>query len=105
MRLGDFPKAILKKLVWVYAYAISPLMGAKCRFYPTCSTYAMEAIEVHGAAKGTVMALRRLAKCHPWHKGEMFDPVPTSIDWAGIIGYKASNPETGCNCRNHKEKI
>ena len=104
MRLSDVPKTILKGLIRVYAYAISPLMGGKCRFYPTCSTYAIEAIERHGAGKGSVMAAKRLMKCHPWHRGDMLDPVPASIDWAGVIGYKRCNPETGCNCRNDKEK-
>jgi hypothetical protein len=59
----------------VYRYALSPLLGRNCRFYPSCSEYAVEAIERHGAGKGTWLALRRIGRCHPWSAGG-FDPVP-----------------------------
>lgn len=58
-----------------YQRAISPLLPASCRFYPTCSNYALEAIRVHGAVKGTGYAIWRLLKCAPWHKGGI-DHVP-----------------------------
>jgi putative membrane protein insertion efficiency factor len=58
-----------------YRYAISPLMAAHCRFYPTCSCYAYEAIEHHGLVRGGWLTLRRLGRCHPWNPGG-FDPVP-----------------------------
>ncbi|MFC5532547.1 membrane protein insertion efficiency factor YidD [Cohnella yongneupensis] len=58
-----------------YRKFISPLKPPTCRFAPTCSQYALEAIEVHGAAKGTYLAVRRICKCHPFHRGG-FDPVP-----------------------------
>ena len=58
-----------------YSRAISPALPARCRFYPTCSAYAAEAIETHGALRGTGLALRRLLKCAPWHPGGV-DPVP-----------------------------
>jgi putative membrane protein insertion efficiency factor len=58
-----------------YRKFISPLTPPSCRFLPTCSAYALEAIEVHGAAKGSYLALRRLSKCHPFHRGG-YDPVP-----------------------------
>ena len=58
-----------------YSRAISPALPARCRFYPTCSAYAAGAIEVHGVARGTGLALVRLAKCAPWHPGGI-DPVP-----------------------------
>jgi putative membrane protein insertion efficiency factor len=58
-----------------YQRAISPLLPPACRFTPTCSEYASQAIQAHGAAKGGSLALRRLARCHPWG-GSGFDPVP-----------------------------
>lgn len=58
-----------------YQLWISPLLPASCRYYPTCSSYAIEAIEKHGAASGTWLAVRRIARCHPFRPGG-FDPVP-----------------------------
>ncbi|MFC4302674.1 membrane protein insertion efficiency factor YidD [Cohnella boryungensis] len=58
-----------------YRKFISPLKPPTCRFLPTCSAYALEAIEVHGPAKGSYLAVRRICKCHPFHPGG-FDPVP-----------------------------
>jgi uncharacterized protein len=68
-------KAMLLLLLRGYQYAIRPLLGANCRFYPSCSEYAREAIERHGALRGTWLALRRITRCHPYHPGG-FDPVP-----------------------------
>lgn len=68
-------KRVLLVLIAGYRLLLSPLLGASCRFYPSCSAYAAEAIDTHGALKGTWLALRRLVKCHPWHGGG-FDPVP-----------------------------
>lgn len=59
----------------VYQYAISPLMASHCRHYPTCSTYAIEAITNHGALHGLLLAVKRLLRCHPWAEGG-YDPVP-----------------------------
>lgn len=97
-------KHILTFLIKAYAYLISPLMGAKCRFYPTCSGYTADAIETHGAAKGVVMGIKRLLKCHPYHKGPMIDPVPTSIDWGGILGYKRGKCSCGHEALNNERK-
>ncbi|WP_144169976.1 membrane protein insertion efficiency factor YidD [Pseudomonas sp. Kh13] len=58
-----------------YRYAISPLMANHCRFFPSCSCYAYEAIETHGFWRGGWLAVRRLGRCHPWNDGG-FDPVP-----------------------------
>ena len=67
-------------LVWFlrgYQLLLSPLLGQKCRFYPTCSNYAIEALRVHGAARGSLLAARRVCRCHPWNPGGV-DFVPPS---------------------------
>ena len=66
---------ILLELIKLYQTLISPLTPSSCRFQPTCSHYAKEAIVVHGARRGSILALKRLFKCHPWGKSG-FDPVP-----------------------------
>lgn len=66
---------LLIYLVKCYQYAISPMLGAHCRFTPTCSQYAVEALAKHGAAKGIWLSVRRLSRCHPHHAGG-YDPVP-----------------------------
>ncbi|SEP12498.1 membrane protein insertion efficiency factor YidD [Trujillonella endophytica] len=71
---GPVARALLA-VVAFYSRAISPALPPRCRFAPTCSAYAAEAIAVHGAARGSWLALRRLLKCAPWHPGG-FDPVP-----------------------------
>ena len=68
-------RVVLLLMLRGYQYAIRPLLGANCRFYPSCSDYAREAIDRHGAAKGCWLAMRRLARCHPYHPGGC-DPVP-----------------------------
>lgn len=62
-------------LIRVYQLLISPLMGQHCRYYPTCSHYALEAVDRFGVFKGSNLAIRRLLRCHPWHEGGI-DPVP-----------------------------
>ncbi|HAI85132.1 MAG TPA: membrane protein insertion efficiency factor YidD, partial [Chitinophagaceae bacterium] len=61
-------------LIRVYQYGISPLLGPKCRFTPTCSHYAAEAIQKHGIIKGTILAVKRISRCHP-RGGSGYDPV------------------------------
>ena len=68
-------KRLLLGLIKAYRYLLSPLLGPSCRFYPTCSAYAAEAIDTHGALRGSWLAVRRILKCHPWHPGGI-DPVP-----------------------------
>lgn len=68
-------KTVLIAAVRAYQYALRPMLGANCRFYPSCSDYAREAIERHGALHGSWLATRRLCRCHPYHPGG-FDPVP-----------------------------
>ncbi|MEY2803106.1 MAG: hypothetical protein RL657_442 [Pseudomonadota bacterium] len=66
---------LLMGLVKGYRLLLSPWLGSACRFTPTCSAYALQALEVHGAAQGTYLTLRRLGRCHPWCDGG-HDPVP-----------------------------
>jgi putative membrane protein insertion efficiency factor len=65
----------LLALIHIYRYSLSPLLGPNCRFFPSCSDYALQAIDKHGAGYGSWLALKRIARCHPWHPGG-FDPVP-----------------------------
>ena len=62
-------------LIQAYRYLLSPLFGNHCRYTPSCSQYAVEAIETHGAIQGLWLALKRVGSCHPWHVGG-YDPVP-----------------------------
>lgn len=73
--IGKFIKDLLIAMIKLYRYAIGILLRCRCRFEPSCSTYAMEAIETYGCLKGCYLALRRLLRCHPWHPGGI-DPVP-----------------------------
>ncbi|HEX2667326.1 MAG TPA: membrane protein insertion efficiency factor YidD [Gammaproteobacteria bacterium] len=68
-------RKVLILFIQLYRYTLSPLLGTRCRFEPSCSVYAIEAIRVHGALKGGWLAARRLARCHPFHPGG-HDPVP-----------------------------
>ena len=64
----------IKSVLFLYRICLSPWLGQTCRFYPSCSAYALEAVEKYGACKGVYYTVTRLAKCHPWHPGG-FDPV------------------------------
>lgn len=68
-------RGLLIGLIRVYQYLFSPWLGQHCRFHPSCSHYAVESIRVHGPLTGSLLALRRLGRCHPWHEGG-YDPVP-----------------------------
>ena len=68
-------RTLLIGLITIYRYGLSPLLGSSCRFYPSCSCYAQQSIERHGALRGLVLAVRRIARCHPWNPGG-YDPVP-----------------------------
>ena len=84
-------------LVWLlrgYQLLVSPMLGQNCRFYPSCSHYAVEALQVHGTVRGSWLALRRLGRCHPWNGGGV-DPVPP----AGT-GKQAHSSLTACGCKH-----
>jgi hypothetical protein len=66
---------VLLTLIRAYQLTLSPWLGRRCRFEPTCSVYAAEALRRHGAARGVALAARRIARCHPWG-GSGYDPVP-----------------------------
>jgi putative membrane protein insertion efficiency factor len=85
-------KTLLMFCIRAYQLGISPLLGQTCRFYPSCSNYAMEALREHGMLKGGMLAAARLGKCHPWHPGG-HDPVPGKPD-------AASSSATACGCRH-----
>jgi putative membrane protein insertion efficiency factor len=69
-------KKVFLILIRFYQTAVSPWYPARCRFRPTCSAYAYEAVSKYGAFKGGWLALKRLLRCHPFYKGDYFDPVP-----------------------------
>lgn len=73
-------KAVLKGLIRGYQRWISPLSRPRCKYYPTCSAYALSAINIHGAIKGSILAAWRLARCNPWSKGGL-DYVPLKGQW------------------------
>ncbi|MEX0899208.1 MAG: membrane protein insertion efficiency factor YidD [Gammaproteobacteria bacterium] len=68
-------RTVVKTLINAYRWLVSPAIGPRCRYYPTCSSYALEAVDTHGALRGGWMAVKRVARCHPWHAGGV-DPVP-----------------------------
>lgn len=84
-------KTVLRFLLRFYQLVISPMMRPSCRFFPSCSNYALEAIATHGAAKGSWLAARRVCRCHPWHAGGL-DPVPPAAGKS-----HSSTTARGCN--------
>jgi putative membrane protein insertion efficiency factor len=81
---------LLVALLRAYQLAVSPFLGQNCRFYPTCSNYAIEAVRTHGAARGSWLAARRVCKCHPWNDGgvDLVPPAPEK---------NSSTASCGCN--------
>ena len=81
---------LLVALLRAYQVAVSPFLGQNCRFYPTCSNYAIEAVRTHGAARGSWLAARRVCKCHPWNDGgvDLVPPAPEK---------NSSTASCGCN--------
>ncbi len=78
-RRFDAAGLVLRGLIWLYRHSLSAFLGRQCRFLPTCSDYADQAIRLHGAGRGSVLAFRRFCRCHPFEAlgaGQGFDPVP-----------------------------
>lgn len=82
-------KWIMIGFVKLWRKFISPLYGDVCKYYPSCSAYGLEALQLHGALKGGVLTLRRIGRCHPWAKGGL-DPVPGSNLEAELIAERSS---------------
>lgn len=72
-------RQILIALIKLYRYAISPYLAPSCRYTPTCSSYAIEAVQRFGVFRGSWLAIRRIGRCHPWHEAG-YDPVPDQND-------------------------
>ncbi len=72
-------RKLLIGLIQLYRYTLSPFIGQHCRYTPTCSQYAIEAIRLHGSWRGSWLAIKRVGSCHPWHPGG-YDPVPDSSE-------------------------
>ncbi|EKE78312.1 membrane protein insertion efficiency factor YidD [Oceanibaculum indicum] len=87
---------ILRLPIHLYRYGISPLLGVNCRFAPSCSEYALEALATHGALKGGYLAARRILRCHPWG-GSGYDPVPS----AGAAGQDGKTATNSCTHPSH----
>ena len=73
--LEKYSVKILLLFINIYKIFISPYLGQNCRYHPTCSTYAKEALQIHGLRKGIALSLKRISKCHPWGN-HGYDPVP-----------------------------
>ena len=86
-------KYLLIGLLKVYRLVISPLYGQVCRYYPSCSAYALRAVETHGAIRGSWLAVRRVGRCHPWTPGG-YDPVPGTPEFAEEMRVQAESAAT-----------
>ena len=91
--VGRLPGILAVALIRAYQYFISPLLGPRCRFYPSCSHYAVDAIRGHGLLRGSWLAARRIARCHPLNAGG-YDPVPSS----------ATRAPDACACAAHQDQ-
>ncbi len=78
-------RTVLKLLIRGYQLFVSPVLGANCRYAPSCSQYAVEAIDSHGAVRGSWLAVKRIGRCHPWG-GSGYDPVPSGQDHGHAAG-------------------
>ena len=96
----QFFEHLLVLMVRFYQLFISPVLGPRCRFYPTCSSYMIEAIQLHGPIKGTLLGLKRIGRCHPGSDGGI-DPVPGS---ELETSYQQELAEQSCGCSHPENK-
>ena len=78
----SWPARLLALPILAWRYGVSPVIGPRCRYYPSCSEYGLEALRRHGALRGAWLAASRVARCHPWQAGGL-DPVPETVDGPG----------------------
>ncbi len=98
-------KRLLLALIRLYQLTLSPLFGPSCRFEPSCSRYAAACIELHGPVRGSWLALHRLLRCHPFHRGGYDPPPPALPEPAGAaLPWRKPRSESSCNteCRAHR---
>ncbi len=98
-------KKLLQKLIWLYQATLSGIIGPRCRFYPSCSHYAIEALERHGAIRGSILTISRVCRCHPFNEGG-FDPVPGTESRLAVCTHDVhgDTPNAGkSNEHNHQE--
>jgi hypothetical protein len=93
VNLLRLPQRFLVALIRGYRFLLSPWIGGACRYWPTCSAYAQEAIELHGTLRGSWLMLGRLARCHPYGTGGV-DPVPQQFHWRCACGASHTGPQS-----------
>ena len=102
-RLRRVPVVLANALIAVYRYGVSPVIGPRCRFWPSCSEYAQQAFARHGFARGLWLTAARLGRCHPWHPGGV-DPLPHTFESPPVARYlglalRAARPAAErCDC-------
>lgn len=91
--MKNWPRALLIGAVRAYRFFLSPWLGSACRFEPTCSAYALQALERHGAMAGAALTMARVVRCHPWCAGG-FDPVPVAPPrlFTALLGHAPESP-------------
>lgn len=77
--------------VLIYRLAVSPFLRPRCRFYPTCSAYMLDALDTHGLFKGMTLGILRISRCHPWREQGGHDPVPKRFAWGDVFSYKRTH--------------
>lgn len=101
---ASLPARVLLAPIRLYQRFISPALPPSCRYYPTCSSYAAEALQIHGAVRGSWLAVRRLGRCHPWHDGG-HDPVPPARERTGRSESSVTVESVAGSCATGHDRI